>query len=52
MADESTTTATTPEALRQLRTPDALALADLTAASEELAKVAGICWWRRSGPRR
>lgn len=43
MADESTTAVTTPEALRQLRTPDALALADLTAVSEELAKVAGCC---------
>lgn len=40
---EDSTTVTTPEALRQLRTPDALALADLTAASEELAKVAGCC---------
>lgn len=40
---EESTSATTPEQLRQLRTPDALALADLTAASEELAKVAGCC---------
>lgn len=43
MADDATTTAPTPEVLRQLRTPDALALADLTAVSEELAKVAGCC---------
>ena len=43
MREESTTAAPTPEALRQLRTSDALALADLTAVSEELAKVAGCC---------
>lgn len=40
---EDSTAVTTPEELRQLRTPDARALADLTAASEELAKVAGCC---------
>ncbi len=43
MDDSSTTAVTVPETVRRLRTPDAKALADLTAVSEELATVAGCC---------
>lgn len=43
MGDETATASTTPATVRRWQTTDSLALAELTALSEELAKVAGCC---------
>ncbi|GAB2745885.1 hypothetical protein GCM10027174_19680 [Salinifilum aidingensis] len=43
MGDEAATASAAPATVRRWQTTDSLSLADLTALSEELAKVAGCC---------